>query len=216
MPRDLDSAPLHRCIAVWALATTTLAALAGWLVPDLAVALSAATEGRVGFADALVQVSEGVLLGCAAWAWAVTGIVTSDAARGRPASRSGVSSGLRRMVLVACGAALVSTLAVPAHAGTGTATSDRSTPGAVLRGLPLPDRATAADHGTRRPAPPPAEVVVRPGDTLWALAVADLSPGADDAAVSRRAEEIYRANRTVIGPNPDLIQPDQRLRLPRP
>ncbi len=35
------------------------------------------------------------------------------------------------------------------------------------------------------------------------------------SAVNDRWHRIYRANRAVIGADPDLIQPDQRLRLPR-
>ena len=53
-----------------------------------------------------------------------------------------------------------------------------------------------------------------PGDTLWDLAGADLGPGADAAAIDARWREIYALNRGVIGPDPDLIQPAQRLRLP--
>ena len=42
-----------------------------------------------------------------------------------------------------------------------------------------------------------------------------LAPGASASAVSDRWHRIYRANRAVIGADPDLIQPEQRLRLPR-
>jgi nucleoid-associated protein YgaU len=37
----------------------------------------------------------------------------------------------------------------------------------------------------------------------------------DDAAIDRRWREIYAANRAVVGPDPDLIRPGERLRLPR-
>ena len=59
-------------------------------------------------------------------------------------------------------------------------------------------------------------MVVRPGDTLWAIARADLPADADDGAVARRVREIHQTNRAVIGTDPDLIRPDQRLRMPRP
>jgi len=59
-------------------------------------------------------------------------------------------------------------------------------------------------------------VVVRAGDTLWALAERALPAGADNGAVTARWHRIYRLNRDLIGPDPDLIQPGQRLRLPRP
>ena len=62
-------------------------------------------------------------------------------------------------------------------------------------------------------------VEVRPGDTLWAIAAADLaarqatsSPAlADVAAYWPR---VYALNRAVIGPDPAVIEPGQRLRLP--
>lgn len=81
-------------------------------------------------------------------------------------------------------------------------------------GLPLPDRQPG--HG-RRPRPePPADgavVVVGGGDTLWTIAARDL-PGAPAAEIARRCSAIYRANRSVVGDDPDLILPGQRLRLP--
>ena len=91
----------------------------------------------------------------------------------------------------------------------------------------MPDRATAATHVSRvfaraaaqqdrvRPLRrEPAVVVVRPGDTLWAIARADLPRHADEGAIARRVREIHQANRSVIGPDPDLIRPHQRLRMP--
>ena len=74
----------------------------------------------------------------------------------------------------------------------------------------------SATLGRPRPADPtPRTVVVRPGDTLWGLADATLPPRAPASAVTERWHRIYRANRGVIGADPDLIQPEQRLRLPR-
>ncbi|HEY6934577.1 MAG TPA: LysM peptidoglycan-binding domain-containing protein [Marmoricola sp.] len=85
---------------------------------------------------------------------------------------------------------------------------------AALTGLPLPDR----QRGT--PGAPPADhprehwVEVRPGDTLWAIAARSLPAGADLGAVARRCRHIHRSNRAVIGDDPDLIRPGQRLRVP--
>jgi nucleoid-associated protein YgaU len=64
--------------------------------------------------------------------------------------------------------------------------------------------------------PQPAIVVVRPGDTLWTIARADLLANADDGAVAVRVREVHQVNRAVIGADPDLILPGQRLRMPRP
>jgi nucleoid-associated protein YgaU len=56
--------------------------------------------------------------------------------------------------------------------------------------------------------------VVRPGDSLWAVAAAELGPDATDSAVAARWPQWYAANRGVIGPDPDQILPGQVLRIP--
>jgi len=58
------------------------------------------------------------------------------------------------------------------------------------------------------------EVVVRRGDTLWDIAARHLGPDADAAEVAAEWPRWHRANREVIGPEPDLIRPGQRLRPP--
>lgn len=65
-----------------------------------------------------------------------------------------------------------------------------------------------------RPRPAPAAVVVRPGDTLWGIAASGLGPDADDAAVASEWPRWYAANRHVVGDDPDLIHPGDRLRPP--
>ena len=206
--------------------------MAGWLVPDLLAAREVATVGALHdqpFDQVLVWVSETALLGAAAWLWLVTGLLARDAARGRSPVRRGVPGPVRRLVLVACGTALAGGLAAPSYAAPVVEAGDRARPGtAVIEGLPLPDRATATMHlgflvarrsaTLGRPGPadsPPRTVVVRAGDTLWGLADATLPPRAPASAVNERWHRIYRANRGVIGADPDLIQPEQRLRLPR-
>ena len=225
MTRDLGSAPLHRCCVVWLLVSGALAALAITLAPGLRRAPGLTTGP---FDEALVVACEAAILACGTWLWAVTSVVALDAARGRAGHRPGVPAGLRRALMSACGAALLGSLAVPAHtAPVGPATGDRPGPGASLvHGLPLPDRATAAGHLSllvarharetrRQPDEDVGSALVRPGDTLWDLAVRDLPPGAGDVAITRRWQEIYRANRSAIGADPDLIHPHPRLRLPR-
>ncbi|MEW6895062.1 LysM peptidoglycan-binding domain-containing protein [Trueperella pyogenes] len=54
--------------------------------------------------------------------------------------------------------------------------------------------------------------VVRPGDCLWSIAKAHYR--ADDAACADRVLDLYLANKNLIGDNPNLIHPGQRLRLP--
>jgi nucleoid-associated protein YgaU len=56
--------------------------------------------------------------------------------------------------------------------------------------------------------------VVRAGDSLWSIAARDLGPGSPNAEVTARWHAIYAANRSRIGPDPDVILPGLRLLLP--
>lgn len=107
---------------------------------------------------------------------------------------------------------------------------------------PVPDRVTApARVGARSAAPapgwvpdrprvrrqpsprlvatsPPREerpgVVVRRGDTLWAIARQHLGPGATDAEVAQEWPRWHQANQAVIGPDPDRLLPGMVLQAP--
>lgn len=57
-------------------------------------------------------------------------------------------------------------------------------------------------------------VVVRAGDTLWAIAARHLGPEATDQDVAEAWPRWYAANRHLIGDDPDLILPGQELRVP--
>ena len=107
-------------------------------------------------------------------------------------------------MLVACGLAVVGAGgAAQADEDTGRATADHRQ---VLAGLPSPDRVV----GSVPPAPATRTSpthVVRPGDTLWDIAEAELGGGA-------QWQRIHALNRAVIGADPDLIHPGQELRLP--
>jgi nucleoid-associated protein YgaU len=215
---DHERASLPRCAGVCGATSVALVVLAAWLLPDLADARRAITGADLAaqpFERLLVWLCAAVTLGCATWLWSVTAAVSLQAARGTAhAPVPGVPVALRRAVLAACGVALAGAPS-PALATPGELHRDHTGPAtaAVVRGLPLPDRATGALAG----GGPSRErvVVVRPGDTLWSLARRDLPPTADDAAVTARWHRIYDLNRDVIGTDPDVIHPDQRLRLPR-
>lgn len=68
--------------------------------------------------------------------------------------------------------------------------------------------------GDARPDLSPGVVVVAPGDTLWDLAAAHLPPGATDAQIATSWHAWYELNVTVIGSDPDLLQPGQLLQVP--
>jgi hypothetical protein len=65
------------------------------------------------------------------------------------------------------------------------------------------------------PSNPRVGYTVEPGDTLWDIAATHLEPTVDSPAeVHRYWQQIYRANRPAIGPDPDLIHPGTRLDVP--
>ncbi|MCD9153579.1 LysM peptidoglycan-binding domain-containing protein [Aeromicrobium duanguangcaii] len=95
--------------------------------------------------------------------------------------------------------------ATPARAGS---------PQGALDGLALPERPLTQAPTAHRSTPPAAEVhVVVAGESLWSI-VRDHSPGADDDATVAEVARWHHANRDVIGPDPDLIHPGQRLDPP--
>ena len=63
--------------------------------------------------------------------------------------------------------------------------------------------------GTARPH----EVLVAPGDSLWSISEQAL-PGATTGEVADHVSRLHAANRAVVGTDPDLIHPGQRLALP--
>jgi hypothetical protein len=213
-----------RCAAVWAGVTGAAAGVLAAVLPLLGSAYVGVTGPGLGaqpFDRVLVWACAVLAVVAGGWLWVVTTAAIVEALSGGDHPLPGVPGPVRRLVLTACGAAVVAGLAAPAYATPGEVHQDRHAAVSVA-GLPLPDRAVAALPGAARvsdgllvrPVPPTSVVEVRPGDTLWDLARRDLGPDADDAAITARWHEIYELNRSAIGADPDLIQPAQRLRLP--
>jgi len=209
-----DRGSRWRCLLVWVSGSTTLGTVVLPGLPRAARVLSPSLPAEP-LDLALVDVSAVVVRVCALWAWLALCATVAEAWRGVEPARRGpwrLPTGVRRLVLAACGVALVSGVAIPAHADAGRA--HRHPHGvAVLSGLPLPDRAVAPSH--HRTSPPVRTVIVLPGDTLWSIAQRELPAGAPAPAVAARWRAIYHANRLLIGPDPDLIEPGQHLRIPR-
>ena len=63
-------------------------------------------------------------------------------------------------------------------------------------------------------AAPGVHVVVR-GESLWRITAELLGPDASNSAIASAWPVIYQANRSLIGENPGLIQPGQRLTIPQ-
>jgi hypothetical protein len=227
-----------RCLAVWVVATLASGAVC-WLGGGPAASLLRSETWQGGFEDLLVAVCALALLVSAAHLWLVTTATTVGLVRGRaPRAGGGLT---RRLVLVACGAAVVAGVSGPAVAGQG-GSADR------LAGLPMPDRATAGSALTLTTPPvatPPTavparamhrapasadraddrsderaaeraddRVVVRGGDSLWSIAASRLPRSAGPGEVDRAWRTVYAANRAAVGPDPGLIRPGQRLQLP--
>lgn len=70
-----------------------------------------------------------------------------------------------------------------------------------------------ADDGTDRDQQD-GSVVVRPGDSLWAIAASRLPAGATDAQIAQEWPRWYAENLDVVGTDPGLILPGQVLRQP--
>lgn len=224
MSREATSAPT-RCLLVWGAATGVAALLEVWLLPDVVDSLGG--PDPIGFVPLLVVACEAATAGCVGWLWLLVTLVVHEALRGRRRG-SGVPAVVRRLVLAACGLSLAGGLLAPAHAADGDPVVQPAA--RLLVGLPVPDRMTtaqwlgamtrrasrvhAAAAGSDREPHPPRSILVRPGDSLWAIAERSLPAGADAAAIDRHWRRIYHVNRPLIGPDPDLLRPGQRLRLP--
>jgi len=82
---------------------------------------------------------------------------------------------------------------------------------------PAPDP-PASDHGRAAiPADPStleADVLVRPGDSLWLIAAQRLGADCSEAEIADAWPRWYAANERAIGPDPSVIQPGRVLHAP--
>ena len=61
---------------------------------------------------------------------------------------------------------------------------------------------------------PGADVVVRPGQSLWTIAARLLPPTATDVDITYAWHRLHRANAATVGTDPHLILPGTRLVVP--
>ena len=147
------------------------------------------------FPSAVLALISLVTVAVGAWALLVALLASTPAMRGLAVALT--PRIMRGLVL----AGVAGALSMPvAHA------EDRG-----VDGLRLPDRPLV---GGIKPVAKQSTVVVRRGDTLWAIARARLGPGADVAATAHEVARWHAANHEVIGDDPDLIHPGQRLDPP--
>jgi hypothetical protein len=151
-----------------------------------------------GYDDLLLALAAWVLLGCAAWAMAIVVaavVETTSSGRFRATAWVGCPPSLRRLLLTGLGVALVGAGPVqpPASGSAGTP-------------LPVPARPVGSVHNDK--------LIVHHGDTLWQLAADRLRSSASPGDVATLVADLHQRNRKVIGPDPDLIRPGQRLAVP--
>ena len=181
----------------------------GWLLVGLALASvallapeAASLAAQVGgpdFPHALVASASLVQLALSTWVLAVVILsqVNSTAA-------SAFTPVLLRRALFAgaAGALAVAPASAEREATTQPACGEHS-----LAGRRHPQRPAGGVAGG---------VLVRAGDTLWAIAARSLPAGASNAEIASACARWHTANRAVIGADPDLIHPQQRLVPPEP
>ncbi|GAA1686422.1 hypothetical protein GCM10009765_39880 [Fodinicola feengrottensis] len=134
-----------------------------------------------------------------------------------------VPAAVRQLLVGTLGVGIVLaplTPAAAAPAGTTAAVLDPRGPDANQQsGFVSSPRVSAVLPKMNAPTPrqpattPPRTVVVRPGDSLWSIAAARLQHPSRPA-IAVEWPRWWAANRQLIGPNPDIIRPGQRLRPP--
>ncbi len=163
------------------------------------------------FAAALEALVASALVATAGWGTLVA-TLSLLAPRAAWAARALTRLAPRAARHLLVGTAVGAGLVVPAAASASTG----------VDGLPYPDRptggtavaATDAPVVRARPVVAPVRHVVRQGDTLWSIAASHLPASAGPLDVARATRRWHTANRDVVGDDPDLIQPGQRLRPP--
>ncbi|XBB68060.1 LysM peptidoglycan-binding domain-containing protein [Nocardioides sp. WV_118_6] len=205
----------RRGLLLW-VGVTAGVVLGGMLAGPAAVALVRPSGAAVTFTDLLVGCCAVVALVALGGLWLAASDVAWTVlrpARLRTRLRARRVGPVRAGLLALCG---VTAFAAPVSAGTpepapppAVLDTDVDADADALAGLPLPERPVDG------PAPARSRTVqVRPGDTLWAIAVRALGPEASAADVTAYWRRIHARNAPVIGPAPDRILPGQVLHLP--
>jgi hypothetical protein len=218
-PQEVADAQGPETVALTLVATLGWFALA-WLCAAMALVGATALPGRAGaLADTvsgvLVPAAARRLLAAALGVTLVTGVGagTAAASPGTPAPPPApiASLNLDWPTTPAEGSATAPRAAAPP----GSAGSDgprAATPRAAPPGSTA-TRSTPPFAAPRR-SEPSDEVVVQRGDSLWSIAARHLGSDATDEEIAGEWPRWWAANRHVVGDDPDLIKPGQRLLPP--
>ncbi|NNM46319.1 LysM peptidoglycan-binding domain-containing protein [Knoellia koreensis] len=209
-------------------------------LPGRVGALARAASGR--WTPVVTQRLAAVLVGAVVGAVAAPASAVGDSVVPAPgfsasaaASSTPSATATTAMPLPPAGPGFTSTAptSAPTSAATTGPTSEPTsepTPAATSPVAPTSDIAPPGWTPTRplvRPQPSPelvtgrvadgaeeGSVVVRRGDSLWAIAARHLDAGASDAEIARAWPRWYAANRDVIGDDPHLLHPGMVLQVP--
>lgn len=202
-----------------------------WAAPGPAELLSAvqSPEQWVGLhgADSAVLVVA-AMVGWLVLAWLVAGIVILAATElpglaGRVAGHVAavvLPAALRQGLALSLGIGLVTAGSGVAAAEPASGAPPGPTPGASVDWpqqpplVPDPPPTGPPVSGPPEIGDPIDGVVVAAGDSLWKIAANRLGPQVGDPAIATAVQDWYTANRAVIGSDPDLIHPGQRLMPP--
>ena len=222
-----------RRLVVTALAMAVVGVFLTHLGPDPA-ALQAALTHPQRIVDAsgpdAVVLAWAAVLAWAVWAWGVAGLglTAATALPGLLGRAAGsllhlvLPAGARRAAAVVLGIGLGVGIGAPELASAAPAdTVAASAPDwPVAEHRPAPDwpSAVATDPAPDWPAPAEGDHVIVRGECLWDIAASRLTADAGrpptDAEVAGAVHAWWTANRSVIGPDPDLLLPGQVLHLP--
>ena len=216
LPHGGTSVRIRAIVARLGLVAVTVAALRAlwWLTDDL---VKAAGQAGTTFDEA---VGLAALTGC----WLCLGwfglAVTCALATAVPGAVGRTASSLADVVTPSVlRTVLVAGLGLTVVTGPAALATSASSPGTTS---PAATTWAGDDAAVRRAALPqldrPAEdrpvVTVQAGDCLWTIAARALGPEATDAQIAAAWPSWYAANRAVIGADPNLLQPGQRLVAP--
>ena len=218
--------------AITGLAALVAALIAAWLTLCLALALAAELPGTLGRAarrlgdritPLVVRRWAAIVLGASVSAPVMPGTAVA-VVRSSDAPPAGTASGASPTSPGWQPSSTPTPTALPApgfspssSTGFGPSSSTGSAPGWV------PSRPPARSNddprlltGRPRPTTTDPTVVVRRGDTLWAIAAAHLGPEATDAEITRVWRRWHETNAAAIGPDPHALRPGTVLSPPTP
>jgi len=196
--------------AVSAVAGALLWLAALWLMLGLLVTLASRCTGRPdGLLDALSRRIAPALLRQLVTTATGASLVLTPTAIGAP-----MAPPARQAATV--GAALPASPTGPSTTPLRPAETTR--PGKTTRPLPagsapvLPAQTTPGPP--LDPAPAAGTLLVKPGDSLWRITAQRLGPSASEQQIAVGWPYWYWANRRVIGRDPNLLRPGERLTMP--